>query len=209
MYIVVQLSPIDIYKLVHQRQELPGHYALDWNPGRNVLWPQYEMTSTANWPSAQGLSLLLWPSALCRTGPTIKLYKQTRSACLLHWVSRAGPWAKLEFQGAFLTDSFIHPSLLGWPTRDQVITERQNIHQQDLIRYSSPCHKYMGQHDDCWFIHLRQGLDIWSDPAEGLIRYSSQRYMNQQCRDDHVSNNHLFDMLLQKEVLLMFESQKF
>ena len=116
-------------------QEPPGHYAVDWNPGRNVLWPQYEMTSTANWPSAQGLSLLFWPSALCRTGPTIKLYKQTRSACLLHWVSRAGPWAKLELQGAFLTDFFSHPSLLGWPTRDQVITERPNVPQQDLIRY--------------------------------------------------------------------------
>ena len=152
-------------------QEPPGHYAVDWNPGRSVLWPQYEMTSTANWPWAQGLSLLFWPSALCRTGPTIKLYKQTRSACLLHWVSRAGPWAKLEFQGAFLTDFFSHPSLLGWPTRDQVITERPNVPQQDLIRYSSPCQRYMIQYDNCWFIHLWQGLDIWSDQI--LLRYWS------------------------------------
>ena len=33
--------------------------------------------------------------------------------------------------------------------------------------------------------------------------------MNQQFRDEHVNNIYLFDMLLQKEVLLMFESQKF
>ena len=89
--------------------------------------------------------------------------------------------SSLSEQGWSLSKAWVSGRISYWlfyPSLSSGLTDQGSGNHWEAKRpstgsdqISSPCHRYMSQYNDCWFIHLWQGLDIWSDQI--LLRYWS------------------------------------